>query len=52
VLACAPERRDEVLQLAGAHGVSVHGVGLAGGATLLGVELSRLRRAWAEVSDL
>jgi phosphoribosylformylglycinamidine synthase subunit PurL len=46
VLACTPERRDEVLQLAGEHGVPVHGVGLAGGATLLGLELSRLRKAW------
>ena len=46
VLACAPERRDEVLQLAGEHGVPVHGVGLAGGAILFGVELSRLRSAW------
>jgi phosphoribosylformylglycinamidine synthase subunit PurL len=51
VLACAPERRDEVLQLAGEHGVPVHGVGLAAGATLLGVELSQLRKAWAGVSD-
>jgi phosphoribosylformylglycinamidine (FGAM) synthase-like enzyme len=46
VLACAPERRDEVLQLAGELGVPVHGVGLVGGATLFGLELSRLRHAW------
>jgi phosphoribosylformylglycinamidine synthase subunit PurL len=52
VLACAPERRDEVMQLAAELGVPAHGIGLAGGATLLGVELSRLRDAWAEVSDL
>ncbi len=52
VLACAPEQRDEVMQLAGELGVPVHGIGLAGGATLLGVELSRLRSAWAEASDL
>ena len=46
VLACAPEQRDEVMQLAGELGVPVHGIGLAGGATLLGVELLRLRSAW------
>ena len=46
LLACAPEVRDEVLQLAGEHGVPAHGIGLVEGATLLGVELSRLRDAW------
>jgi phosphoribosylformylglycinamidine synthase len=47
VLACASEVRDEVLQLAGGLGVPVHGIGLAGGATLFEVELSRLRSAWS-----
>jgi phosphoribosylformylglycinamidine synthase subunit PurL len=46
VLACAPEQRDEIMQLADELGVPVHGIGLAGGATLLGVELSQLRSAW------
>jgi len=46
VLACAPEARDEILRLAGEHGVPVRGIGLAGGATLFGVELTQLRRAW------
>ena len=40
--------RDEVLALAAELGVPVHGIGLAEGATLFGVELSRLRSAWAE----
>jgi phosphoribosylformylglycinamidine synthase subunit PurL len=52
VLACAPEVREEVMQLAAELGVPVHGIGLAGGATLFGVELSRLRNAWAEEDDL
>jgi phosphoribosylformylglycinamidine synthase subunit PurL len=46
VLACTPERREEVLQLADELGVRAHGIGLAGGVTLFGVELSRLRHAW------
>jgi phosphoribosylformylglycinamidine synthase len=46
VLACAPEIRDEVLWLAGEHGVPVRGIGVAGGATLLGVELTQLRSSW------
>ncbi len=46
VLACAPDVRDEVLALAGELGVPVHGIGLAEGARLFGVELSQLRRAW------
>jgi phosphoribosylformylglycinamidine synthase len=46
VLACAPDERDEVLRLAEEHRVQVHGIGLAEGATLFGVELARLRSAW------
>ena len=46
VLACAPEHRVEILRLAGEHSVPVREIGLAGGATLLGVELTRLRGAW------
>jgi phosphoribosylformylglycinamidine synthase len=46
VLACAPEVRDEILGLAGEHSVPVRGIGLAGGATLFGVELTQLRNAW------
>ena len=46
VLACAPDRRDEILALAAELGVPARGIGLAGGVTLLGVELSRLRSAW------
>jgi phosphoribosylformylglycinamidine synthase II len=46
VLACAPEMRDEILGQAGALGVPVRGIGLTGGATLFGVELTQLRGAW------
>jgi len=46
VLACAPESRDEIRLLGERLGVPVRGIGLAGGATLLGVELRELRSAW------
>jgi phosphoribosylformylglycinamidine synthase II len=46
VLACAPGVRDEILRLAGDLGVPVLGIGLAGGATLFGVELMQLRSSW------
>jgi phosphoribosylformylglycinamidine synthase II len=46
VLACAPETREELIRVGAEHGVPVHGIGLAGGATLFGVELDRLRSAW------
>jgi len=46
VLACAPESRDEIRSLGERLGVPVRGIGLAGGATLLGVELAQLRSAW------
>jgi phosphoribosylformylglycinamidine synthase len=46
VLACASARADEVRSLAGAHGVELRHVGTAGGGTLLGVEVERLRGAW------
>jgi phosphoribosylformylglycinamidine synthase len=46
VLACSLETRDEILGLAAGLGVPVRGIGLAGGATLFGVELTQLRSAW------
>jgi phosphoribosylformylglycinamidine synthase subunit PurL len=46
VLACSPDVRDEVLKIAAEQGVPVHGIGVAEGGTLFGVELSRLRSAW------
>jgi phosphoribosylformylglycinamidine synthase len=46
VLACAAERRDEVLGLAAVRGVRIQEIGSAGGATLLGVVLTQLRSAW------
>jgi phosphoribosylformylglycinamidine synthase len=52
VLACAPDVRDEVLGLGAELGVPVHGIGLVDGGNLLGVELEKLRGAWAEESDL
>ena len=47
VLACDPEVRDQVLRLGAELGVPLRGIGLVGGGTLFGVELSRLRGAWA-----
>jgi phosphoribosylformylglycinamidine synthase II len=46
ILACAPERREEIRGLALELGVPLHGIGLAGGVSLFGVELERLREAW------
>ncbi|HLG08361.1 MAG TPA: phosphoribosylformylglycinamidine synthase subunit PurL [Gaiellaceae bacterium] len=46
VVACAPETADEVQGLARELGVPLRSVGVAGGGTLLGVELAQLRSAW------
>jgi len=46
LLACAPEVREDLRRLANEVGVPLRGIGLAGGATLFGVELTRLRSAW------
>ena len=46
VLACAPEAREEILGLADEVGVPIQDIGLAGGATLFGVELAQLRGTW------
>ncbi len=46
VLACAPAKESDVRELAAAIGVPLRAVGAAGGGTLLGVELDRLRVAW------
>jgi len=46
VLACAPEVREDLRRLGDDLGVLVHGIGVAGGGTLLGVELGQLRSAW------
>jgi phosphoribosylformylglycinamidine (FGAM) synthase-like enzyme len=46
VLACAPKLEDELRGLASEFDVPTQTVGAAGGDTLLGVELDRLRRTW------
>jgi phosphoribosylformylglycinamidine synthase II len=46
VLACAPDAREHVRRLGAEVGVPVHGIGVAGGDTLLGVELAHLRAVW------
>jgi phosphoribosylformylglycinamidine synthase subunit PurL len=46
VLACAPDVCEDVGRLGVELGVPVHGVGVAGGDTLLGVELAHLRSAF------
>jgi phosphoribosylformylglycinamidine synthase len=46
VIACASEVRDDVRALGAELGVPVRGIGIAGGDTLLGVELAHLRGAW------
>jgi phosphoribosylformylglycinamidine synthase len=50
VLACAPEGVEELRRLADELGVPLRDVGVAGGGTLLGVELSSLRSAWESES--
>jgi phosphoribosylformylglycinamidine synthase II len=46
VLACAPTEAESMRRLAVDLDVSLRSVGTAGGATLLGVEVDRLRGAW------
>jgi phosphoribosylformylglycinamidine synthase len=46
VLACAPGELGEIERLAEELGVPVRHIGEAGGGTLFGVELARLRSAW------
>ena len=50
VVACAPTAGSDVERVASEFGVPIRVVGTAGGDTLLGVELQRLRSAW-EGSD-
>ena len=50
LVACSPESADEIETVARELSVPLRRVGEAGGGTLLGVELSRLREAW-EGSD-
>jgi hypothetical protein len=47
VVACRPGLAEECEARASAFGVELRRVGTAGGSTLLGVELERLRAAWA-----
>jgi phosphoribosylformylglycinamidine synthase len=52
VLACRAANEDDLLDLAEELAVPMRAAGSAGGATVLGVELERLREAWdGEVSD-
>jgi phosphoribosylformylglycinamidine synthase len=46
VLSCAPNAEPELRELASSLAVPLRVVGAAGGGTLLGVELDRLRSAW------
>jgi phosphoribosylformylglycinamidine synthase subunit PurL len=46
IVSCAPDAAEEIEALAADHGVPLRRVGEAGGGTLLGVELGRLRSAW------
>jgi phosphoribosylformylglycinamidine synthase len=46
VVSCSPEATGSIRALALDLGVPLRAVGMAGGATLLGVELAHLRRAW------
>jgi len=50
VLGCAPERVEDVWSLADELGVPLRDIGVAGGGTLLGVELAQLRGAWESES--
>jgi phosphoribosylformylglycinamidine synthase subunit PurL len=46
VLACAPERVEQVQRMAEQQAVPLRRIGTAGAATLLGVEIATLRDAW------
>jgi len=46
VVSCAPDAAESLRGLALEHEVPLRSAGLAGGATLLGVELAQLRSAW------
>jgi phosphoribosylformylglycinamidine synthase subunit PurL len=46
LVSCSPDAVGEIETLAGEVGVALRRVGAAGGGTLLGVELQRLRSAW------
>ena len=46
MIACAPEAVEAVATFAHELGQPLRVLGAAGGATLLGVELERLREAW------
>ena len=46
IVACAPERADEIESVAAELNVPLRRIGEAGGGTLLGVALDRLRSAW------
>jgi phosphoribosylformylglycinamidine synthase II len=46
IVACSPSKADEIEAIADELSVPVRRVGVAGGGTLLGVELQRLRSAW------
>jgi len=46
VVACAPDEAEEVESIAAESSVPLRRIGEAGGDTLLGVALDRLRAAW------
>ncbi|HUG65454.1 MAG TPA: phosphoribosylformylglycinamidine synthase subunit PurL [Gaiellaceae bacterium] len=46
VIACAPDAAEEIESVAAESGVPLRRIGEAGGGSLLGVELSRLRSVW------
>ena len=48
VVSCTPSAGSDVERVASEIGVPIRVVGTAGGGTLLGVELSRLRSAWEQ----
>jgi phosphoribosylformylglycinamidine synthase subunit PurL len=52
VLACAPDRADEIHEVAAELSVPLRRIGEAGGDTLLGVALDRLRSARASEGDV
>ncbi|HSJ93690.1 MAG TPA: AIR synthase related protein, partial [Gaiellaceae bacterium] len=51
VVACRPELAAEWEAGAGGAGVEIRRIGVAGGSTLLGVELAELRDAWSPSGD-